>query len=197
MGAPNGALDNFRRITAKERAAGSSSMDYAAAMKTILVAVDLSAATVRVCAAAERLARSMGARLVIFHAVPAAPVLAYGFDGFSAGEMVGYHRATRKASAHKMTALEHWFKKRWPNTKMALHDGPAPDNIVRAANRLRADYIVIGSHGHGAVYELLVGSTAHLVLKKSRCPVVLVPITKQTGKGRLKLPGATRQWPMD
>ena len=155
-------------------------------MKTILVAVDLSPATVRVCEAAANLARSIGGRLVIFHAVPPAPLMLYGFDAFTAAQVTTYDRATRKAAAHKMTALEHWFKKRCPNTRMALHEGAAAENILKTANRLRADYIVIGSHGHGAMHDLLMGSTAHVVVRKALCPVVLVPVSRDTGKPRLK-----------
>jgi len=35
--------------------------------------------------------------------------------------------------------------------------------------------IVMGSHGHGALYELLVGSITQGVLKAAKCPVVVVP----------------------
>jgi universal stress protein A len=34
---------------------------------------------------------------------------------------------------------------------------------------------VLGSHGHTAFYDLLVGSTAAGVLKHAPCPVVVVP----------------------
>ena len=46
---------------------------------------------------------------------------------------------------------------------------------IEQAERLTADYIVIGSHGHTAFYDLLVGSTASGVLKSASCPVVIVP----------------------
>jgi nucleotide-binding universal stress UspA family protein len=41
----------------------------------------------------------------------------------------------------------------------------------------------MGSHGHTALYDLLVGSTTHQVLRKAKCPVVIVPSpTKAAGK---------------
>lgn len=151
-------------------------------MKTILVAVDLSAATVHVCAAAADLACSVGGRLVIFHAVPPVPQLLYGMDSFTANEVAAYGRSSRKLAAHRMEALQHWFRKRCPNTRTALHEGRAADNILRTAQKIRADFIVMGSHGHGAMYDILVGSTTHLVIRKAPCPIVLVPITAETGK---------------
>jgi nucleotide-binding universal stress UspA family protein len=46
---------------------------------------------------------------------------------------------------------------------------------------------VMGSHGHTALYDLLVGSTTHGVLMRAQCPVVIVPSAKQ------KKPAKTKQ----
>ena len=47
--------------------------------------------------------------------------------------------------------------------------------ILEQAEAVSADLIVMGSHGHGAVYNLIAGSTAQGVLKGAHCPLVLVP----------------------
>ena len=43
------------------------------------------------------------------------------------------------------------------------------------AQKLGAEYIVIGSHGHSAAYDVLMGSVASGVVKKSPCSVLVVP----------------------
>ncbi|MBI4621943.1 MAG: universal stress protein [Verrucomicrobia bacterium] len=43
------------------------------------------------------------------------------------------------------------------------------------AEKNAADFIVMGSHGHTALYDLVVGSTTHGVLRRATCPVVIVP----------------------
>ena len=48
-------------------------------------------------------------------------------------------------------------------------------NIIEQAQKSRAAYIVMGSHGHSALYDLLAGSTTTGVLKRSTCPVLIVP----------------------
>ena len=58
---------------------------------------------------------------------------------------------------------------------MQLTGAPAP-LILEEAEACGADYIVMGSHGHTPLYDLLVGTTTHGVLKKARCPVVIVPV---------------------
>jgi nucleotide-binding universal stress UspA family protein len=59
---------------------------------------------------------------------------------------------------------------------LALHiQGPTVEKILHEAGEQQAGWIVLGSHGHGALYELLVGSVANGVIKGARCPVVVVP----------------------
>jgi nucleotide-binding universal stress UspA family protein len=47
--------------------------------------------------------------------------------------------------------------------------------ILEQAESLRADLIVIGSHGRSGFERLLLGSITEKVLRKARCPVVVVP----------------------
>jgi nucleotide-binding universal stress UspA family protein len=47
--------------------------------------------------------------------------------------------------------------------------------ILEQARKIGADYIVMGSHGHGKLYDFLVGSTASGILKKARCGVIILP----------------------
>ena len=61
-----------------------------------------------------------------------------------------------------------------PIQTVQLTGAPAP-LILEQAEKENADYIVMGSHGHTAFYDLLVGSTTHQVLRKSPCPVMIVP----------------------
>lgn len=60
-----------------------------------------------------------------------------------------------------------------------LVNGQAAPNIISQAATLDADYIILGTHGHTAFYDLLVGSTTHAVLQKAPCPVIVVPVTKK------------------
>jgi nucleotide-binding universal stress UspA family protein len=46
---------------------------------------------------------------------------------------------------------------------------------LREADAIKPDLIVMGRHGHGAMYNLLVGSVTEGVLKHSGRPVLLVP----------------------
>ncbi|HEY8899820.1 MAG TPA: universal stress protein, partial [Chthoniobacterales bacterium] len=54
--------------------------------------------------------------------------------------------------------------------------GLATDEIVSQATQHGASLIVLGSHGHGALYHLFAGSVVTGVLKRAHMPVLVVPI---------------------
>lgn len=141
-------------------------------MPTILTPLDFSPATAQVVTEAAELARALQARLILLHITPPPFIAA---DDISAAELIVDLTEIAKKSA--VRDLTRWKKILQEDglTVETLHSVGAPvAQIVQAANDESADYIVLGSHGHGALYDLLVGSTATGVLKKAKCPVMLV-----------------------
>ena len=61
-----------------------------------------------------------------------------------------------------------------------LVQGATAETILKEASKLEADMIVVGSHGKGAMYQLLVGSVSEGVLHKSECPILVVPTHERT-----------------
>lgn len=149
-------------------------------MKTILVPIDLSAAATQVCDAACELARLMEARVVLLHVVQPPPVMVaeiYALDASQTEEMLA---AAEQAGADRLRDLAVRCAERGLDTKTVHRVGlPVAEILTRAE---KADYIVMGSHGHGAMYDLLVGSTTHGVLKKAPCPVLIVPPKRPRGR---------------
>jgi nucleotide-binding universal stress UspA family protein len=52
----------------------------------------------------------------------------------------------------------------------------AVNEILDQASSTDASMIILGSHGHGAVYQLFSGSVVTSVLHKSRIPVTVIPV---------------------
>jgi nucleotide-binding universal stress UspA family protein len=52
--------------------------------------------------------------------------------------------------------------------------GPIGLRLVETATAVRADLIVVGSHGHGKLEELLLGSVSDAVAREARCSVLIV-----------------------
>ena len=61
-------------------------------------------------------------------------------------------------------------------TPVAFVEGRPATAILEFAADRQADMVVLGSHGHSALGELLIGSTAREVTQRSRVPVLLVPM---------------------
>jgi nucleotide-binding universal stress UspA family protein len=142
-------------------------------MKTILVPVDFSAVSRRVCDAACDLANALGGELLLLHVVPPPPVMVSDLYMLSAAQTDDMQVAAERAGGKRLRELEARCEKRGIPTRRVQRTGlPIPEIVKYAA---KADYLVMGSHGHGAMYDLLVGSTTHGVLKKVRCPVLIVP----------------------
>ena len=146
-------------------------------MKTVLVPIDLSTTTDSVCEAAATLATGLGAKLILLHIVQP-PVITsdYGIAIENIEEIVA---VSEKTATEQLARLQ--AKHQTANLAaeiVQLTGAPVP-LIIEEAKKRAVDYIVMGSHGHTAFYDLLVGTTTHGVLKKAPCPVLVVPKTKQ------------------
>lgn len=142
-------------------------------MKKILAPIDFSPATAHVLDAATALAADIEAEITLFHSTQPPTVTSdYGLAMENVQEIVA---VTEKTAQRQ---LEHSLRKlsdRGIKAHSESASGSAVNAIVTKAKDMGAAYIVMGSHGHTALYDLLVGSTTHGVLKHSPCPVVIVP----------------------
>lgn len=142
-------------------------------MKTILAPIDFSTGTREVVAAAASLARDLRARLVLLHVIEPLPPAASEFGFAEAGA-----RLAGTAEEHAVKLLTDVQRQLHVAgiTASTFHVVGVPGHaILEQARGFEANFIVLGSHGHGALYELIVGSTANRVLKEAKCPVLIVP----------------------
>lgn len=149
-------------------------------MKTILAPIDFSPITDRVCEAAIDLAKAVEGRLVLLHSVPP-PIIASEYVPM-VENIVEIAAASEKAAVKQLARLQRKLQPRLVVVETVQLYGAPVAHILEQADALGADYIVMGSHGHTALYDLLAGSTAHGVLRKAPCPVVIVPPVMKAAK---------------
>jgi len=163
-------------------------------MKNILVPIDYSDATDVVIDFVRDLARPLNAQIHLIHVkeIPApasAGAMGYGVFGvpdmlnMSGAPVTGLERTAPTATADEIDEgkLKDWEKElAMAGLKATLREpaGPVVETILGEADRRNADLIVMGTHGHGAMYNLLVGSVTEGVLKGSTRPVLLVPAAR-------------------
>jgi nucleotide-binding universal stress UspA family protein len=157
--------------------------------QTILVPVDFSDVTAKVVQTAGEMAKAFRSKAVLLHVSEPDP----DFVGFEPGPP-----SVRTVVARDFKA-EHQKLSEWKAVlagmgveTTALHiQGPLADKVLLEADAQGAGLIVMGSHGHGALYNLLVGSVTSGVLKGAKCPVLVVPADRITGSPPPHAPAAS------
>lgn len=141
----------------------------------LLVPLDLSSATDRVLDAVRAVARDKapGVEAWLLHVAEPDPA----FVGYEAGSA-----AVRDQVAHeyrdehrRVQALAEALRSEGIRATALTIRGPTAATILAECQRLGAELIVMATHGRGAVFDLLVGSVSHAVLREARVPVLLVP----------------------
>jgi nucleotide-binding universal stress UspA family protein len=139
----------------------------------MLVAVDFSEHTEKVLTTACELAKALEAKLWIIHVSASDPE----FVGYQPGpdtvrDQVAAHL---REEHHEVHALGEKLRQEGFDAIALSIQGPTVEAIVSEIRKLAVDLAVIGSHGHGAVYRLLLGSVSEGVLRKVGCPLLIVP----------------------
>ena len=148
-------------------------------MKTILAPVDFSEVSKSVVREAAALARAFDGRVVLLSVVQP-PVVLSEYAGLM--DVAQITAAGEKNAARQLEALQETLKGEFIKAESVQMTGAPVASILEQAEEHDAYFIVIGSHGHTAFYDLLVGSTTHGVLLRSKCPVVIVPAVSDGSK---------------
>jgi len=142
----------------------------------ILVAIDLSDASARVIDVCEHVAKAMSATVWVLHVAEAEP----DFVGYDAGPDVVRDQVAREfRDEHKaVQSYAHDLRQSGLEAIALLIQGPIVETILKEAERLQIDLMIVGSHGFGPLYDLVVGSSSRGILKHTKVPVLVVPVRK-------------------
>ncbi|ODT84816.1 MAG: universal stress protein [Nitrosomonadales bacterium SCN 54-20] len=93
-------------------------------------------------------------------------------------------------SRKQLTEIEHALSEKYgiSVSTTTLNVGRPYTEIVRYAEFLNADLVVLGAHGGGLVRELFVGSTVDRILRKLTRPVLIVKREPQAGYRKVLIP---------
>ncbi len=158
----------------------------------ILVAIDFSDGFETILSEAKKWSHFTHAKLWLIHvSEPQTNVVGFcpdvGFMGegmavdvFSANSQA--QQNTRDTAARQLREKRHQLqelaKKLQSNDETViplLLEGPVSKTILKEASKHEVSMIIVGSHGHNAVHQLLMGSVSEAILRKSPVPVLVVP----------------------
>ncbi|MBI3785169.1 MAG: universal stress protein [Deltaproteobacteria bacterium] len=130
----------------------------------VLVATDFSSGAARAVARAARLPITAGSSITILHVLPSkpAPRAEAAIRRALAEQAVAARKVAGQAGLENVDVFTH------------LAYGKPFVEIIDCGRHTRAHLIVVGRHGQRAFRDLLLGSTAERVIRKSAMPVLVV-----------------------
>ena len=143
--------------------------------RKVLVPTDFSPSAAEALDHAAELAKKLDAEIVLLHVLQ--PLTTH----LSVPPLVPlppeWVKSVRMQAEAELKKESHRIKQVKVTTE--LRDGPIHDTVLAAASELKADLIVIGTHGRRGLSHVLLGSVAERVVRHSTVPV----LTMRAGKG--------------
>lgn len=147
----------------------------------VLVATDFSDPALPAVAAAAEEARLRRARLTIMHSVDlplAVSIPLGGIGGPPAIPITAEMQHEVEASAR--ARLSEALARHAVDGELLVAHGPPGATIVRAAEELAADLVVVGTVGRSGIKRLVLGSVAESVVRHAPCSVLVVRLHEQS-----------------
>ena len=162
-------------------------------IKKILYATDLSETAVHAFSYAVSLANMYGAGITILHVLAEFPGEEFITNMITANtwkeiKIRHYSEARDKLIGKKrdhiaikevLEAFSEEVKvgeedQTFVTDEVLIKDGAPAEIIVQTAIKQNCDLVVMGTHGHGAIADVLIGSTAKWVIRQSPIPVLVI-----------------------
>ncbi len=145
-------------------------------MKKILIALDYDDTSQKVAEVGFSMAQAMKAEVVLLHVVSEQPVY-YSSYMFMTELRVDILEDLKK------TTLDFLNKTRKhlgdDSITIAIKEGEIAPTILKTADELSADIIVMGTHSRKWLESIIMGSQVENVLKKTTIPLFVIPTKKQ------------------
>lgn len=138
--------------------------------RRIVAATDFSSPAQCALHNAAVLARQFGSELFLVHA--ASPFLYSTADQVVPYEILEHNLNDIKAQLGQILRDDAAFRDLAPSSFVAY--GDPVEMVCQVATDVAADLIIVGSHGASGLERLALGSVAECILRKSKCPVLIV-----------------------
>jgi nucleotide-binding universal stress UspA family protein len=140
----------------------------------VLAAIDFSGFTGPILSALDRVAAAAPeTKIWLLHVAEPDP----SFVGYEAGPDVVRDQvaAEYRRERQQLQACAERLRAGGRDVSALVVQGAIAETILGEAAKLEAGLIVMGSHGYGAIAEFIVGGVSKVVLRKARCPVLIIP----------------------
>ncbi|MBU2939977.1 universal stress protein [Lacinutrix sp. C3R15] len=143
-------------------------------MKNILVTIDFRSSEQLLVAKAFELAEKFDSKIWLIHIAAPDP----DFVGLGVGpQNIRDSRATELRKEHQqLQEYTDTLKNKGIAAEGLLVQGATIEMIMEKAKKLQIDLIIAGHQEHNFLYNAFIGSVSREIVKKSKIPVLIVPL---------------------
>jgi nucleotide-binding universal stress UspA family protein len=149
-------------------------------MKKVCIALDYNPSARKIAETGHKLAKSLDAELTLVHVITDAAYYAVDYAPFMGFETPFMHTYSELAEDLRLGAdkylsasAQHLGSR---SIKTAVLEGETADAILDYASDQYMDLLVIGTHSHTGLENILMGNTAVRIVKHSKIPILVVPV---------------------
>jgi nucleotide-binding universal stress UspA family protein len=147
-----------------------------AKIKRVLVPIDFSPPSMKALDYAADFAKPLGAELCVLFVIEPIYYAVPDLAGAAAGSVGGLLDEQRKSAKQQLERLQARYARRNIKLRALQQTGTPYQAIVDAAKTLKADLIVMSTHGRTGVSHMLMGSVAERVVRTAVCPVLTIRV---------------------
>ncbi|MCB2221529.1 MAG: universal stress protein [Bacteroidetes bacterium] len=140
----------------------------------LFVAIDLSPITETIIKKVTEIALKTKATIWLVHVVQPDP----DFVGYDVGPQTERDFIAKKYQKNhrELQQIAEGMKGKGLKVTPLLLQGPTVETVLSEADKMDADIIITGSHGHGMMYNIFIGSVSKEILNQSTRPVLIIPV---------------------
>jgi len=156
-------------------------------MKKVLIALDYDPTAQKVAEKGCELATSMGAEITLLHVISDpvfyssadySPIM--GFSGYINNDPLQLNTMEVLKSASVNFLAKSRIHLGDPTIQILVEEGDVAPSILRAAKKMHADLVVMGSHSRKWLENIVMGSVTGEVLQHTIVPLYIIPTKKHS-----------------
>lgn len=143
-------------------------------IKNILVAVDFNDSVGELMSYAESIAHKFEAKVWVVHVAEPDP----DFVGFAVGpQYIRDFKASELRDEHRnLQSICEAFLDKDIESEALLIQGSTVETVLEEAKKLKSDLLIVGTHKHSFLHNLLQESVANSLFKNANIPMLAIPI---------------------
>ena len=145
-------------------------------MRKVLIAIDYDQTAQKVALKGFSMAKEMNAEIILLHIV-SNPVLYYTSYMAMPPFQINSTAELKEGAQKFLDKIKHDLGD--DTIKTIIKEGDTADLILETAKEIKSDIIVIGTHSRKWLENIIMGSVAEDVLKKTTWPLFIIPTKKE------------------